>query len=82
MILASMFLEDVGMSTREKLGIWTKQVESSSRKVILMKEFLNSFIPSVLWKDFIELVPRRDSNIAVYGSETSASHIELFTRQG
>lgn len=82
LILASMFLEDVGMSTREKLGIWTKQVESSSRKVILMKEFLNSFIPSLLWKDFIELVPRRDSNIAVYGSETSASHIELFTRQG
>jgi len=82
LFLASMFLEDVGMSTREKLGIWTKQVESSSRKVILMKEFLNSFIPSLLWKDFIELVPRRDSNIAGYRSETSASHIELFTRQG
>lgn len=70
MILACMFLEDVGMSTREKLGIWTKQVESSSRKVLLLKQFLNSFISSLLWKDFIEFVSRRDSNIAVYGSET------------
>lgn len=61
-------------------------MDETGRKLIeksyTHERILNSFIPSLLWKDFIELVPRRDSNIAVYGSETSASHIELFTRQG
>lgn len=51
-------------------------MDEAGRKLIeksyTHERILNSFIPSLLWKDFIELVPRRDSNIAVYGSETSA----------